>query len=57
MRKRLALASGLLWALLSTPSARAHDDDHGIELFLSNTDSMFAGRAANYDFVELSYRR
>ena len=36
MRKRLALASGLLWALLSTPSARAHDD-HGIELFLSNT--------------------
>jgi len=37
MRKRLALASGLLWALLSTPSARAHDDDHGIELFLSNT--------------------
>src|SRR5207237_43099 len=35
MRTSLALAAGLLWALLSTPSARAHDDD--IELFLANT--------------------
>ena len=34
MRRSLALAAGLLWALLSTPSARAHDDD--IELFLAN---------------------
>src|SRR3989442_4632258 len=35
MRRSLALAAGLLWALLSTPSARADDDD--IELFLANT--------------------
>src|SRR2546428_10278780 len=35
MRRSLALAAGLLWALLSTPSAWAHDDD--IELFLANT--------------------
>src|SRR3989441_3910714 len=34
MRRSLALAAGLLWALLSTPSARAHDDE--IELFLAN---------------------
>ena len=36
MRRSLALASGLLWAFICTPNARAHDDDHEIELFLTN---------------------
>jgi len=48
MRRSLALAAGLLWALVSAPNARAHDDD--IELSLANAGVDLDARArARFD--------